>query len=72
VSLDTETAIFLGPIDSSAEAELLLRSEVLLPGQNLQLERGGKVYLLLPTGDAESGDDYDLIRCRTMIRDSGE
>ena len=71
VSLDSETAIFLGPIDSSTESRLLLRSEVLLPGQNLQLERDGKVYLLLPTG-TEGGDDYDLIRCRTMIRDAGE
>ena len=72
ISRDTETAILLGPIDSAAEVQLLLRSAVLLPGQNLQLEQNGKVYLLLPIGQAESGDDYDLIRCRTMVRDSGE
>ena len=72
ISRDTETAILLGPIDSAAEVQLLLRSTVLLPGQNLQLEQDGKVYLLLPIGQAESGDDYDLIRCRTMVRDSGE
>jgi hypothetical protein len=72
VSRDTETAIFLGPIDSSTQAQLLLRSDVLLSGQNLQLERDGKVYLLLPTGETEHGDDYDLLRCRTMVRDSSE
>jgi hypothetical protein len=71
-SRDTETAILLGPIDSAGEAQLLLRSDVLLPGQNLQLEREGRTYLLLPTGAMERGSDYDLVRCRTMIRDSGE
>jgi hypothetical protein len=50
----------------------LLRANVLLAGQNLVLERNGKVYLLMPVGGAESGEDYDLIRCRQMIRDTGE
>jgi hypothetical protein len=71
-SRDTETAIFLGPIDSAPEVQLLLRNDILLPGQNLQLEREGKVYLLLPTGSMERGSDYDLVRCRTMVRESGE
>jgi hypothetical protein len=72
ISRDTETAILLNPIDSAAEVQLLLRTGVLGPGQNLHLEQGGKVYLLLPTGSMERGDDYDLLRCRPMIRDSGE
>jgi len=50
----------------------LLRANVLVAGQNLELERNGKVYLLLPVGGTEHGDDYDLIRCRQMIRDTGE
>jgi len=70
-SLDTEAAILLGPLDS-AETQILLRNDIILPGQNLQLERDGKIYLLLPTGSMERGDDYDLVRCRTMTRDSGE
>ena len=71
-SSDTETAILLGPIDSAPEVQLLLRSDVLLPGQNLQLEQDGRTYLLLPTGGMERGDDYDLIRCRPMARDTRE
>src|SRR5260221_437785 len=72
-SLDTETAILLNPADSSApEAQLLLRSGALVAGQNLELERNGKIYLLLPAGATEHGDDYDLIRCRQMIRDARE
>jgi hypothetical protein len=72
ISRDTETAILLGPLDSTAEAQLLLRTGVLAPGQNLQLEQNGRVYLLLPTGGMERGEDYDLLRCRTMRRDSGD
>ena len=71
-SVDTESAIFLGPVDSTAETQVLLRSSVLVPGQNLQLEQGGKTYLLLPTGGMERGEDYDLVRCRIMVRETGE
>jgi hypothetical protein len=71
-SVDTETAIFLGPLDSTGETHLLLRANVLLPSQNLQLEQNGKTYLLMPTGGMERGEDYDLLRCRIMVRDSGE
>jgi hypothetical protein len=71
-SRDSETAILLNPIDSAAEAQLLLRADILVAGQNLELERDGKAYLLLPTGDMERGDDYELVRCRQMVRDTGE
>jgi len=72
ISRDSETAILLNPIESAPEAQLLLRSNVLVAGQNLVLERNGKAYLLLPTGDMERGDDYELVRCRQMVRDTGE
>jgi hypothetical protein len=71
-SRDTETAILLGPVDSTGETQLLLRSSVLLSGQNLQLEQGGRTYLLLPTGQMERGEDYDLLRCRIMVREADE
>lgn len=72
ISRDTEVAILLGPVDSAGEVQLLLRTGVLAPGQNLQLEHGGSVYLLLPGGGMERGDDYELVRCRAMTRDSGD
>ncbi|HXZ54142.1 MAG TPA: hypothetical protein VEH03_01635 [Burkholderiales bacterium] len=72
VSRDTETAIMLNPIDAAPEAQLLLRTGVLAPGQNLQIEQDGRVYLLLPTGAMERGDDYEIVRCRVLRRDSGE
>ena len=68
---DGETAILLNPSDSAPEVQLLLRSAVLASGQNLLVERNGKAYLLMPTGDMERGDDYELVRCRQMVRDTG-
>lgn len=70
-SHDAKTAILLNPSDSAPEAQLLLRGGVLVAGQNLLLERNGKAYLLMPTGDIERGDDYELVRCRQMIRETG-
>jgi len=70
-SRDTETAILLGDVEST-EAQVLLRASTLLPGQNLQVEQSGKTYLLIPTGAMERGDDYDLVRCRSMVRETSE
>jgi len=72
LSPDEETAIMLTPIEAAHEAQLLLRTGVLAPGQNLQLEQDGRVYLLLPTGAMERGDDYEIVRCRVLQRDSGD
>jgi hypothetical protein len=49
-----------------------MRAGVLVAGQNLELEEGGKSFLLMPQGVIESGEDYELIRFRQMIRDTGE
>jgi len=68
---DAETAILLNPDDTAPEAQLLLRDGVFVAGRNLELERDGKRYLLLPAGVVERGEDYELVRFR-MIRDSGE
>jgi hypothetical protein len=69
---NAETAILLNPADSAPEAQLLLRAGVLVAGRNLELERNGKLHLLMPTGARERGEDYELVRFRQMIRDTGE
>jgi hypothetical protein len=71
-SRNGETAILLNPADSGPEAQLLLRAGVLVAGQNLELERNGKLHLLMPAGAMERGEDYELVRFRRMIRDTGE
>jgi hypothetical protein len=69
---DAGTVILLNPSDDGAEAHLLLRPGALATGQNLEIERNGKLFLLMPAGMAERGDDYELVRCRQMIRETGE
>ena len=69
---DTGIGILLDPSDDGAEVHVLLRPGVLASGQNLEIERSGKLFLLMPAGVAERGDDYEVIRCRQMIREVGE
>ncbi len=57
---------------ASPEVKLLLRAGTLMSGQNLEYEQAGKMFLLLPAAVEESGDDYDRVRFRQMVRDAGE
>ena len=69
-----ETGLLLDPqgIETASEAHVLLKSGVYIPGQNIEFEQGGKHVFLLPLGPAETGDDYEILRCRPMLRDKGE
>ncbi|MBI4291457.1 MAG: hypothetical protein HY661_08265 [Betaproteobacteria bacterium] len=71
---EAQTGILLHPLagGSDAEAQLLLPAGVVLPGQNLEMQAEGRLFLLLPAGAAEHGDDYELLRFRKMMRDSAE
>jgi len=68
---DGAAAILLNPADS-AEAQLLLPGGMIVSGQNLEFERDGKIFLLLPAGVMKRGEDYELLRFRQMTRDTGE
>jgi hypothetical protein len=70
----SDTGILLDPqgVESAAEARVMLRPGVFVAGQNLELEHAGKQVLLLPQGSSEHGEDYELLRCRPMLRDTGE
>lgn len=54
------------------EVELLLRAGTLVSGQNLEYELDGKTFLLLTLSVEESGEDYDRVRFRQMIRETGD
>lgn len=56
----------------SPEAQLLLRAGTLVSGQNLEYEQDGKTFLLLMLAVEESGEDYDRVRFRQMMRETGE
>jgi hypothetical protein len=68
------TGIILDPqgIESAPEARVILKPNVLVTGQNIDLELGGKQLMLMPQGVIDHGDDYELVRCRPMLRDTGE
>lgn len=69
---DSERAILLDGQSAAGEVELLMRPGSAIPGQNLQYERDGQAYLLLLAGTLESGEDYDRVRFRQMVRDTSE
>jgi hypothetical protein len=62
-----QLALYLNrPGDASGEIWLLMKPDSYSPSRNLNMEMGGKEYLLLPAALVESGDDYDLARFRYM------
>lgn len=62
-----QLALYLNrPADTSGEAWLLMKPDTFSPSRSLNMDKGGKGYLLLPLARVESGDDYDLARYRLM------
>ena len=54
------------------EVELLVRGGTVAAGQNLQYQQGQSTFLLLPSRTVQSGEDYERIRFRQMMREVGE
>jgi hypothetical protein len=68
---DLQIAMYLNrPGDTSGEAWLLMRPDTFSPNRSLNMDLGGKGYLLLPLALVESGDDYDLARYRRMEQET--
>ena len=68
---DIQIALYLNrPADASGEAWLLMRPDTFSPNRSLNMELGGKGYLLLPLALVEGGDDYDLARYRRMEQET--
>jgi hypothetical protein len=66
-----QVALYLNrPNDTSGEAWLLMKPGTFSPSRSLNMELGGKGYLLLPLALVESGDDYDLARYRRMEQET--
>ena len=55
---------------ASAQTSIALRPAIFVPGVNFESERGGRHHVYLPQGVAGRGDDYEIVRCREMIRES--
>lgn len=69
-SPNTEQAILLNHAHTGGEVHLLLRPGVHTPGQTFALEWDGRSAVLLSAGVAERGHDYELVRCRHLVRDA--
>ncbi len=69
-----EICVLLDPqgVTTSSEAMVLLRNGVLVPGQNLEFEYQRKQIMLLPQGVTERGEDFELVKFKVMLRDTGE
>ncbi len=58
--------------ESPGEVRVLLRPGVFVPGQNMEYRKGDLTCLLMPQGVVDSGEEYELVRFREMIRDASE
>ncbi|MFH1603689.1 MAG: hypothetical protein ABIH03_07260, partial [Pseudomonadota bacterium] len=69
----TETGILVSDGGASTgEVRVLLRVGVFVPGQNMEYRNGELACLLLPQGIVEQGEEYEVVKCREMIRDTSE
>ncbi len=67
----SETGILVSDgSEPPGEARVLLRPGGFVPGQNLEYQKGAATCLLMPQGVLESGDEYELVRFREMIREA--
>jgi hypothetical protein len=58
--------------ESPGEVRVLLRAGVFVPGQNMEYQKGEMTCVLMPHGVLESGEEYEVVKFREMIRDTGE
>jgi len=58
------------PVLGSGETSIALRSGIYVRGQNLETQMQGQHHVFMPQGTAESGEDYDLVRFRGMVREA--
>jgi hypothetical protein len=66
-----ETGILLGDGgELPGEARVLLPAGVFVPRQNMEYRRGERTCLLMPQGVADSGEGYEVVKFREMIRDA--
>ncbi len=58
------------PVLGSGETSIALKAGIYARGQNLEAEMQGQHHVFMPQGTPESGDDYELVRFRGMVREA--
>ena len=56
--------------ESPGQVRVLLRAGTYVFGQNMEYRKGTLSCLLMPQGILESGEEYEVVKFREMIRDS--
>ncbi len=67
-NLISESGILLDPGYTEAEVPVILRTGIGKPGRTLALEREGRRTQLLPIAVSSRGPDYEIVRCRQLVR----
>ena len=66
-----ETGILISDgSESPGEVRVLLRAGSFAPGQNMEYAKGDATCLLMPQGVVESGEEYEVVRFREMVREA--
>lgn len=66
-----ETGILISDgSDAPGEVRVLLRAGAFVPGQNMEYAKGDATCLLMPQGVVESGEEYEVVRFREMVREA--
>jgi len=58
------------PVLGSGETSVALKAGIYPRGQNLETELEGRQHVFMPQGSPESGEDYELVRFRGMVREA--
>ena len=58
------------PVLGSGETSVALKAGIYARGQNLETELEGRQHVFMPQGSPESGEDYELVRFRGMVREA--
>lgn len=70
-SIGSQRGILLAHARGTGETEVVLRPGVHVAGRTLVFDRAGRRTELLTAGVAERGADYELLRCRDRVVQSG-
>jgi hypothetical protein len=70
-ALRAETGVLLDPGYTEAEVPVLLRTRASESGRTLVLERDGRRTQLIPMAVTARGPDYEVVRCRQLVRSEG-
>ena len=58
------------PVLGSGETSIALKAGIYARGQNLETQLQGRQHVFMPQGSPESGEDYELVRFREMVREA--